>query len=114
MKKLASAMLLVAASVGPAFGKTARCYVEYLGNVYIDGQCEFSASTNGSFDLTFGEWWVTVEVIEAGWADGRWNGDGDYGYGQKLTPASHQHAFFGYLRRDGACWSNREAKICAW
>ncbi|MGO4917336.1 hypothetical protein [Pseudogemmobacter sp. W21_MBD1_M6] len=116
MKKLILTAILVAASMLPADAKTARCYLKYQGNVYIDGPCEFTAGKAGDFDLNKDQWWVSMIILDDGWADGLWNADGGMKYGETLVPASHQHSYLGYLRReeDGACWSNHEARVCAW
>lgn len=123
MNKFILGAAIFATFTSSAAAKTARCYFEYHGNVYIDGPCEFSIGKesfdqrrDGSFDLHKNGWWITILVVDKGWAEGLWNPGGSMGQENRLEPASHQHGHLGYLRRedDGACWSNREATVCAW
>lgn len=120
MKILAIAALTVLA-VGPSFAgeKTAKCLLQVNGIKYIDGKCEFSSGSNGSFNIgsmkkgpsrwgPISEYYAMINIDAPGVASGSWNGE---------PFASHAHNNFGELRRsqaDRACWENRSAKICAW
>ena len=98
-----------------ADAKIAQCYMAVEGNVYINGPCRFESGDNGSFGIASmdGTWFASVSIIEAGWADGWWNGD-RADESSAFGPASHAHSPTGYLMRDDACWENRTFSICAW
>jgi hypothetical protein len=43
---------------------------------------------------------------EGGTATASWNGT--------IPGATHAHTDLGTLTREGACWVNEQAKVCAW
>lgn len=115
--KLVLSFALLPMTVLPAFADSARCYLEYQGNIYVDGACEFTPEEAGSFWINADGWVVNVNIIEEGWAQGWWNADGHGLYGEPVVGAARLHSPTGYLRRDeddAACWSNYEMKVCAW
>jgi hypothetical protein len=92
-----------------------KCLMQVDGKTYINGPCRFarvSDSDDGSFGIESltpkrpgksWPWQVTV-----GPDGGYWNNDEGH-------PALHQHDNFGGpMRRQGACWVNARAKVCAW
>jgi hypothetical protein len=82
----------------------ATCLLEVNGKAYIDGPCEFSSWEGGDFQILAGDYFAYVYPSHDP-ANGYWNG----------TPeATHAHDALGELRRDGACWVNETAKVCAY
>lgn len=89
----------------------ADCLIEVDGTRYIDGPCEFDL-IDGSGSFKIGVYPPETEVprfayvyVDSAPAYGFWNGE----------PAeSHAHESLGDLTRDGACWFNQEARICAY
>jgi hypothetical protein len=88
-----------------------RCLIEADGTTWADGPCEFVALEKGyaSFEVvekaepqTFAHTYVNQNEEPT---NGVWNG----GEG-----AMHAHDPLGGLHRDGACWLNERAKVCAW
>ncbi|SFR61640.1 hypothetical protein SAMN04488005_3280 [Yoonia tamlensis] len=97
--------------------KTATCLLVVDGEFYMNGTCEFTAETGGDFTATTQsddgqiEWSASM-FIEDGVGKMAWNGDGQEG--QRMTPAGHQHTVEHAMKRDGACWANKTALLCAW
>ena len=110
LKTLAAASLLVAFP-GVATALTGRCVLEVDQKSYLDGPCNIEMSRDGSFSIGAGEqsrseFFAYVHLAPAAvGATGYWNGP---------EAASHAHDSLGALSRDGACWVNSRARICAW
>jgi len=137
MNKIAVAALMACASfsvttISPeANAKTAKCYLAVNGTVFIDGACRFEfMNGNGSFsfddmklktrclsyDLGPGQCSMASKGITRRGTFGQliitspnrgkiyWNG------GNTL----HAQAEISPVDRKGACWQNRQAKLCAW
>jgi len=86
------------------------CLLEVGGRTFIDGPCEIDLETDGSFvvrSLRAGE----VDYFAYVLMDG---GNQATGYWNEEPGASHAHSPLGTLTRDGACWRNATAKVCAW
>src|SRR4051812_33347706 len=92
-----------------------RCRLEVDGRVYISTRCNTVIYSDGSLcvgcvegpsDPGRTKHFATVNLSPGTKsAIGSWNGrDAD----------THAHESLGNLRRHGACWVNRRAKICAW
>jgi hypothetical protein len=96
---LTAAFLLLSA---PALGAT--CSMTVDGAVFIDGPCEFRPLGDGGFQISNGFSFAYV-YVEGGHATGFWNGE---------EHASHAHEKLGTLTRDGACWRNKTARVCAY
>lgn len=103
---LCALALSLAASAAAA--RPATCLLEVDGAIYGQGPCDFNAlGGDGSFSITFptSPYFAYVLVSARGVADGSWN----------ASPRStHAHTSLGTLYRDGACWSNAAATVCAW
>ncbi len=88
--------------------KTGRCLLVVDGKTYLSGRCKITMEKDGSFQiLNTGRkltYFAQVQIDESG-ATGYWNEE---------KGANHAHTPLGDLTRDGACWVNRRAKICAW
>lgn len=86
-----------------------KCLLEVLGRRYIDGLCPIFMDPDGSFQIRASEndpltYFATVTIVGKGISDGHWNEE---------SGASHAHTSLGTLHRNGACWENSMAKICA-
>ncbi|NCA72457.1 MAG: DUF1311 domain-containing protein [Sphingobacteriia bacterium] len=92
----------VDASTSRAFS---RCRLQIDGRDYIDGPCRGSLERDGSFMISAPAFFAIVSVDAPGVAQGYWNEE---------PHATHAHSPLGTLRRDGACWSNASARVCAW
>jgi hypothetical protein len=110
IKAFAAAGLLVAAP-GIASAFTGACLLEVDHKTYLDGPCNIELSIHGSFSLGVGEHsrseffaYVNLDP-KAAKAAGFWNGP---------EAASHAHHSLGALTREGACWINSRARVCAW
>ena len=94
--------------------KVRKCLMEVDGKTYINGPCNFARHEEGggfaieglnNRQIDRGIWPWSASVSAEG---GFWNNDGGY-------PASHQHdTFGGPMWREGACWVNARARVCAW
>jgi hypothetical protein len=81
------------------------CSLIVNGNTYLSGSCGYEADPDGSFRLFGNPHTVYLSKSGKNTADAFWNDD----------PAStHAQAPLGELRRDGACWVNRDVVLCAW
>jgi hypothetical protein len=93
----------------PAQARPAKCLLQVNGTTYIDGPCDFDPSRkgDGSFQITGagGKHFAYVYVEGGGKASAHWNG---------VLGENRAHDPLGTLTRDGACWVNATAKLCAW
>lgn len=103
---------------GGASAKTAKCLLAVEGEVYINGACEFEQQGGGDFQIWSADrtWTAMVALDPDGTGEretavGVWNSDG---VGPRYVPATRLHGGLGTLKRDGACWLNRDAILCAW
>ena len=110
MKKiilLTTIFLLFTAITYAQSSKSGRCLLEVNGKKYISGACKIEMDKDGSFriyDLRKRGYFAYVTMSETV-ALGYWNG---------IEKGSHAHDDLGELSRDGACWKNGKAKVCAW
>lgn len=87
--------------------KPGRCLLVVDGKSYITGACRIEIDNGGSFqiyDLKKQGYFAYVNV-SGNTAEGYWN---------EARGANHAHSPLGTLTRDGACWKNDRAKVCAW
>ncbi|MEP6947258.1 MAG: hypothetical protein ABJA02_15165 [Acidobacteriota bacterium] len=90
-----------------SMSKPGRCLLEVDGKKYISGGCRIELEKGGSFqiyDLKKHGYFAYVDV-NGNTAEGYWNED---------PMATHAQSPLGTLMRDGACWQNERAKVCAW
>ncbi|KXK00939.1 MAG: hypothetical protein UZ17_ACD001001993 [Acidobacteria bacterium OLB17] len=98
------------APAGVEAAKPGRCLLVIDGKTYISGRCDIEMYNDGtgSFQITErrkrGAYFAQV-LIDNGEALGYWNEE---------RAATHAHASLGALTRDGACWKNDRARVCAW
>lgn len=102
---LASVSISTSASAAPV-----HCFLEVNNHVYVNGICNFEPGGGGSFSIGTGDKarsryfaYVNIDANE-GVARGYWNGE---------EGESHAHWELGTLVRQGACWVNDHAKVCA-
>lgn len=102
---------LILATANPSAAFEGRCLLVVDGTRYLEGTCNIELSEGGSFSIGAGETtrskyfaFVNVEPGSAQ-ASGFWNGE---------EAADRAHADLGVLERDGACWVNATARVCAW
>lgn len=102
---MAACMLVLMA--GAAQAKTAKCELTVDGQKLIDGKCEFTpiGDGDGSFIITGDNGYFAYANRDGSQMRGSWNG---------LDKDSKAHWDLGMLDRDGACWVNRSARVCAW
>lgn len=117
-----SKLLILALASGiaatTANAKEAKCLLAFEGEIYMNGPCTFDAESDGSFWITTsdGMWSASLTVGHDGdpqYAYGVWNSDEPDENG-RYVPANRLHGILGELKRNGACWSNRDAVVCAW
>jgi hypothetical protein len=88
-----------------------ECLLEYRGVTYLDSACTITMETDGSFTIGVGtdnypaSTFFAYVFVENGVGYGSWNGP---------HAESKAHNQLGYLSRRGACWTNTDAKVCAW
>ncbi len=89
-----------------AEGRPVTCQLTVKGKTYLNGTCMYDADQDGSFRLFGDKYFVYLSTFGDGTAGASWNG---------VSQASHAQEPLGEgFKRDGGCWSNRTAKICAW
>lgn len=104
------AVVLGGVGIASAAEVEGTCLLEIGGKRYIDGPCDIDLESDGSFIATAYRdgavsYFAYVLLDGEKEATGYWNGE---------LGASHAHTPLGTLRRYGACWQNRDAKVCAW
>ncbi|MCX7568064.1 hypothetical protein OS189_17110 [Sulfitobacter sp. F26169L] len=96
-------------SAPPAHAKPAKCLLAVDDIVQIDGTCTFIplSGTAGSFKIMAadGRYFAYLYVDHPDQGRGFWN---------EAPGAGHAHTPLEVLVRNGACWQNDHAKICAW
>ena len=95
------------ATAGEFYGK---CLLQVKGKKYLDGDCPITMEEDGSFKIGVAEnapitYFAMVSLSDKNTADGFWNED---------EGANHAQSPLGTLKRKGACWQNKTAKVCAW
>lgn len=105
IKILTAAVFVMAA--GTAYAKDARCELTISGKTWIDGPCEFTdiGGGDGSFIVTGTNGYFAYANKDGDQMRGSWNGE---------FKESRAHDDLGMLDRDGACWVNETARLCAW
>lgn len=105
---LALATFLVA---GPAFAEPARCLIEVDGEPYVIGKCDVDWLNGMVTEIRGGAstpYFASLSAIPGDPnkpALASWNA---------IPGTTHAHTDLGELKRQGACWINERAKLCAW
>ncbi len=102
-------------SVAIAGQRPALCKLVVRGMTYIDGRCNFEDfGAGGSFaigvlgddqPIPVGGFYFAYVDVHGNTAEAKWNED---------PTDLHADAPLGTLTRNGACWENAIAQICAW
>lgn len=104
----ACAVGLAALVAAPLQARPADCLLAVGGQTYIAGSCDIIPLDDelGSFQIisTDLSYFAYLYVEGADAASAFWN---------ETAGASHAHTPLGALTRDGACWVNAAARICA-
>jgi hypothetical protein len=82
----------------------ATCVLEVDGETYINGPCDFRPIGGADFQIMAGDYFAYVYPSSPP-VVGYWNG---------VEKGSHAHDPLGELKRKGACWVNKSAKVCAY
>jgi hypothetical protein len=83
--------------------RPALCKLVVKGKTYIDGECQFSADPDGSFQIASKSYFAQV-LVKGNAAEATWNAD---------PKSGHAEAKLGTLTYKGACWVNATTEICA-
>lgn len=84
-----------------------RCVLEVDGRRLMTGTCLIDLERDGSFSIydNTQDGYFAMVFREGAEAIGHWNG---------APGSTHAHDTLGILRRNGACWENQRARVCAW
>ena len=112
MSRILILLAVLGVSTGPAsaHSRHGQCLLQVGGKTFLKGLCEVTINDNrGSFAIGVGEFhrskfFAYVNMEDDG-AHGAWNGTPD---------SNHADTDLGKLKRDGACWVNATARVCAY
>lgn len=96
---------VMAASAGQA--RPATCYLEVGGGVYLDGDCDFQDLGDGSFTIRPPASAKQGNIFGTMIIQGKGQGEG-------FLSGVPGISSLGIVTRDGACWRNTYAELCAW
>ena len=103
-------LILALAASDPAQSDPGRCLLQVNGRTYLDSVCNIDGNpADESFSIGTGEhsrskYFAYVNIEADGTAQGYWNG---------ISAESHAHKELGRLVRQGECWVNDHARVCA-
>jgi hypothetical protein len=107
---IAAGLLCIGVQAATAF--PGECLLEITGRSYLNGTCNIVLQEGGSFTIGRGDRQhrsrhsaAVVLDPQEGVAYGHWNGRDAKG------PMDQE---LGALTRQGGCWINDHAKVCAW
>jgi hypothetical protein len=97
-------------SASQAFAAPGECFLEVDGRVFINGVCSITVRPGGSFQIRDSlrptRYFAFVDIDPAdGTARATWNEE---------PRASRAHSDLGSVVRQGGCWVNARARVCAW
>ena len=104
--------LIVLATAGSASAEPARCHLEVDGRAYLVGMCNVDRDPFGGVSIGVGDskgrnaspFFAYINRDDSGAYTGNWNGSAD---------STHAHDGLGTMRREGDCWINDRARVCA-
>ncbi|MDE4914779.1 hypothetical protein [Methylobacterium sp. 092160098-2] len=110
------AMLAIAGAVllGPTLARadervSGECLISVGGRAYLDGPCSITLYPGGGFQASGRgrhPYFATLDIdSDSGGAQAFWNG---------VDAESHAHDRLGTVVRQGGCWVNADARVCAW
>ena len=107
--------------------KWGRCLLRVDGKSYITGRCSYHVEADGSFDINGPDQiYPGIDYSLSSDAAGGGARSNDYigevqmegssaqGFWNEEPLASHVQGTLGTLKRQGACWVNKRARICLW
>ena len=109
MRRLITALVVLLSAISAAHAFKGECVLQVKGVSYLDGPCDISMQKGGDFQVSTikGRSYFAYVFPEGdGTATASWNGT--------IPGANHAHTNLGTLTRQGGCWVNDEAKVCAW
>ena len=113
MKYIAVFLLIIGVGfmTKPADAKMGRCLLQVDRNIYLNGPCEvqFDALDKRSFTIGVGEKNRTKYFAYV-----NMDSDGAHGFWNESPENSHAETSLGMLKRNGACWENKTARVCAY
>lgn len=97
----------IALTAGMAHARPVECELTIAGHTYIKDICDFRdiGDGDGSFVITSENGFFAYANKVGDQMRGSWNG---------IHKDSHAHDDLGMLNREGACWVNETARVCAW
>lgn len=102
------ATLRLAQAGSATYSGPGRCLLQINGRKYLEGACQIERDSDTLRALPPGGrlpgYFGYLIFDGAARAEGYWNGE---------PGANHAHNRLGVLRRDGDCWANAGARICA-
>jgi len=102
---------LLISQPGDAVAFEGKCLLEVDGTHYLDGPCNIDLGADGSFSIGAGETtrskYFAYVNIEPGTERG-------LGYWNGPQAEDRAHTDLGGLVRNGGCWVNETARVCAW
>ena len=109
MMRYALAAFMIVVGAGGARASSERCLLQVDGKTYIKGWCAVMREDRYLMVGSDGErisnpYAATVSTNDDGSGDGHWNG----APGVRISQSP-----LGTMKRDGFCWINAKAKICA-
>ena len=82
-----------------------RCYLEVLGEIYIDDPCKgYLNDDDDGFQISSPEYFAVVQIYE----------DGAIGFWNEEAYATHAHSDLGPMTKSGPCWKSDKATVCFW
>jgi hypothetical protein len=105
----AALVTVLSLSASQAFA-AGECFLEVDGRVFINGVCSIAVRPGGSFEMRDSlrpmRHFAVVDIDPAdGTARATWNEE---------PRASRAHSDLGSVVRQGGCWVNARARVCAW
>lgn len=101
---------LVVSLATAAHARNGRCVLQVKQKTYLNGRCEvMMTDRRGSFAIGVGETRQSRYFTYVNMED-----DGAHGYWNETPDANHAHASLSLLKRNGGCWTNRTARVCAY
>jgi len=107
---VAFSLCLIGAVAGAQAG-TGRCVLEVRGKTYLDGPCEIKIDPIDKASFTIG---VGEKRRSRYFAYVNMDSDGAHGFWNETPDSSHAQTELGILTRNGACWQNKIARVCAY
>jgi hypothetical protein len=104
------AILGVSTGSAAAHSRPGQCLLQVRGKTFLKGSCEVTINDDrGSFAIGVGESRRAKYFAYVNMED-----DGAHGYWNETPDSNHADTDLGKLKRDGACWVNKTARVCAY